>query len=71
MTIIDLYLHQELLKKCQQCMGIIVQAKEQQAREALKNASILLEQIESEKSREERRKEAAARKREKKKQVWF
>lgn len=50
-------------------MGIIVQAKEQQAREALKNASILLEQIESEKSREERRKEAAARKREKKKQA--
>lgn len=50
-------------------MGIIVQAKEHQAREALKNASILLEQIESEKSREEKRKEAAARKREKKKQV--
>ena len=50
-------------------MGIIVQVKEHQAREALKNASILLDQIEEEESREKKRKEAAARKREKKKQV--
>jgi len=63
-----LALLQDLLKKCQQCMVIIVQAKECQALEALKNASMLLEQIESEKSREEKKKEAAARKREKKKQ---
>jgi len=52
-------------------MDIIVQAKEQQGREASKNANILLKQIETEKSREEKRKEAAARKREKKKQVKY
>lgn len=50
-------------------MEIIVQAKEAQAKEAQKNAEFLLEQIESEKSREEKKKEAAARRREKKKQV--
>lgn len=50
-------------------MELIVQAKEAQAKEAQKVADFLLEQIESEKSREEKKKEAAARKREKKKQV--
>ncbi len=39
----------ELLKKCHQCMEIIVKAKDRQAAEANKNASILLEELESEK----------------------
>ena len=43
------YLSQELLKKCNQCMEIIVVAKERQAAEANKIANILLEQLESEK----------------------
>ena len=34
----------ELLKKCHQCMELIVCAKERQAAEANKNASILLEE---------------------------
>ena len=59
--------NQELLKKCHQCMEIIVAAKDRQAAEANKNASILLEELESEKSREESRKAAAAKRREKKK----
>ncbi len=57
---------QELLKKCHQCMEIIVSAKDRQAAEANKNASILLEELDQEKSREESKKLAAARKREKK-----
>ena len=57
---------QELLKKCHQCMAIIVSAKDRQAAEANKNASILLEELDQEKSREESKKLAAARKREKK-----
>ncbi|XP_030835495.1 ankyrin repeat domain-containing protein 17 isoform X5 [Strongylocentrotus purpuratus] len=57
----------EVLKKCQQCMEIIVVAKERQAAEANKHANILLEQLESEKTREESRKMAAAKRREKKK----
>lgn len=57
----------ELLKKCKQCMEIIVVAKERQAAEANKHANILLEQLESEKTREESRKAAAAKRREKKK----
>ena len=56
---------QELLKKCNQCMDIIVSAKDRQAAEANKNASILLEQIDQERSREESKRAAAARKREK------
>ena len=59
---------QELLKKCQQCMDIIVSAKDRQAAEANKNASILLEELDMERSREESKKAALARKREKKKQ---
>lgn len=59
---------QELLKKCHQCMEIIVCAKERQAAEANKNATILLEEIDQERSREESKRAAAARKREKKRQ---
>ena len=43
-------------------------AKDRQAAEANKNASILLEEIDLEKEREEQKKAAAARKRDKKKQ---
>ncbi|XP_033643957.1 ankyrin repeat domain-containing protein 17-like isoform X1 [Asterias rubens] len=57
----------ELLKKCHQCMEIIVAAKDRQAAEANKNANNLLEELESEKSREESRKAQAAKRREKKK----
>ncbi|XP_077999520.1 ankyrin repeat domain-containing protein 17-like isoform X2 [Glandiceps talaboti] len=58
----------DLLKKCDQCMEIIVSAKDRQAAEANKNANILLEELESEKTREENKKAAAARKRERRKQ---
>jgi len=57
----------DLLKKTHQCLEIIRVAKERQASEANKAASILLEELEQEKSREESKKAAAARKREKKK----
>lgn len=40
---------QELLKKCHQCMETIVKAKDQQAAEANKNASILLKELDMEK----------------------
>lgn len=46
------YVHstvQELLKKCHQCMETIVKAKDQQAAEANKNASILLKELDLEK----------------------
>uniref|UniRef100_A0AAQ5ZN15 K Homology domain-containing protein n=1 Tax=Amphiprion ocellaris TaxID=80972 RepID=A0AAQ5ZN15_AMPOC len=39
----------ELLKKCHQCMETIVKAKDQQAAEANKNASILLKELDLEK----------------------
>ena len=42
-------LFQELLKKCHQCMETIVKAKDQQAAEANKNASILLKELDLEK----------------------
>lgn len=42
---------QELLKKCHQCMETIVKAKDQQAAEANKNASILLKELDLEKVR--------------------
>ncbi|XP_058961953.2 ankyrin repeat domain-containing protein 17 isoform X2 [Pocillopora verrucosa] len=58
----------ELLNKCHKNMEIIISAKDRQAAEANKNASILLEQIDLEKEREELKKAAAARKRDKKKQ---
>ncbi|XP_018882507.1 ankyrin repeat and KH domain-containing protein 1 isoform X28 [Gorilla gorilla gorilla] len=58
----------ELLKKCHQCVETIVKAKDQQAAEANKNASILLKELDLEKSREESRKQALAAKREKRKE---
>lgn len=58
----------ELLNKCNKNMEIIVTAKDHQAAEANKNASILLEQIDLEKEQEEIKKAAAAKKRDKKKQ---
>ncbi|KAM4037012.1 ankyrin repeat and KH domain-containing protein 1-like [Anomaloglossus baeobatrachus] len=58
----------DLLKKCHQCMETIVKAKDQQAAEANKNASILLKELDLEKSREESRKQALAAKREKRKE---
>ena len=54
----------DMIKKTLQCLEIIKAAKERQASEANKAASILLEQ---EKTREESKKAAAARRREKKK----
>lgn len=44
-----LFFLQELLKKCHQCMETIVKAKDQQAAEANKNASILLKELDLEK----------------------
>ncbi|XP_073932956.1 ankyrin repeat and KH domain-containing protein 1 isoform X3 [Castor canadensis] len=58
----------ELLKKCHQCVETIVKAKDQQAAEANKNASILLKELDLEKLREESRKQALAAKREKRKE---
>uniref|UniRef100_A0A672QAZ0 Ankyrin repeat and KH domain-containing protein 1-like n=1 Tax=Sinocyclocheilus grahami TaxID=75366 RepID=A0A672QAZ0_SINGR len=58
----------ELLKKCHQCMETIVKAKDHQAAEANKNASILLKELDLEKSREESKKQALAVKREKRKE---
>ncbi|CAN2390143.1 Ankyrin repeat and KH, partial [Pristimantis euphronides] len=58
----------DLLKKCHQCMETIVKAKDQQAAEANKNASILLKELDLEKSREESRKQALAAKKEKRKE---
>ncbi|XP_033010087.1 ankyrin repeat and KH domain-containing protein 1-like isoform X9 [Lacerta agilis] len=58
----------DLLKKCHQCVETIVKAKDQQAAEANKNASILLKELDLEKSREESRKQALAAKREKRKE---
>ena len=57
----------ELLEKCQECVKIIRAAKETQAAKANKNASILLEELDMEKTREESKKAAAARRRERKK----
>ena len=57
----------ELLKRCQQCMEYIRQAKDKQALEANKNADILLEELDLERTREESKRLAAARRREKKK----
>ncbi|KAL7286755.1 hypothetical protein TKK_0018900 [Trichogramma kaykai] len=57
----------ELLGKCHDCVKIIRAAKETQAAKANKNATILLEELDMEKTREESKKAAAARKRERKK----
>ena len=48
-------------------MSVIRHAKDLQEKEAAKNASILLQEVDMEKEREEEKKQAAARKREKKK----
>ncbi|XP_040203748.1 ankyrin repeat domain-containing protein 17-like [Rana temporaria] len=58
----------EMLKKCHLCMESIVQAKDRQAAEANKNASILLEELDLEKLREESIRLALAAKREKRKE---
>uniref|UniRef100_A0A1A9WY66 K Homology domain-containing protein n=1 Tax=Glossina brevipalpis TaxID=37001 RepID=A0A1A9WY66_9MUSC len=57
----------ELSEKCYDCMKIIRAAKEAQAVKANKNASILLEELDMERTREETRRAAAARRRERKK----
>ena len=59
--------YQELQKKCQQCMEIIVSAKDRQAAEANKVATSLLEELDKEKQHEENKRLAAAKKRERKK----
>ncbi|KAL0098999.1 hypothetical protein PUN28_020206 [Cardiocondyla obscurior] len=56
----------KLLEKCQECVKVIRAAKETQAVKANKNATILLEELDMEKTRESK-KAAAARRREKKK----
>ena len=58
---------QDLLKKANQCMELIVTAKDRQAQEANKNADNLLHEIESENRREENRKLQAIKRRERKK----
>ncbi|XP_066252742.1 ankyrin repeat domain-containing protein 17 isoform X3 [Euwallacea similis] len=57
----------ELLEKCHDCVKIIKAAKETQAAKANKNASILLEELESERTREESKKMQAVKRRERKK----
>lgn len=57
----------ELLEKCHECVKVIRAAKETQAAKANKNATILLEELDMEKTREESKKAAAARRRERKK----
>lgn len=57
----------ELLDKCHECVKIIRAAKDLQSAKANKNASILLEELDMEKTREESKKAAAARRRERKK----
>ncbi|CAG9773085.1 unnamed protein product [Ceutorhynchus assimilis] len=57
----------DLLEKCHECVRIIRAAKETQAARANKNASILLEELESERTREESKKMQAAKRRERKK----
>uniref|UniRef100_A0A182STW8 ANK_REP_REGION domain-containing protein n=1 Tax=Anopheles maculatus TaxID=74869 RepID=A0A182STW8_9DIPT len=58
---------QELLEKCHDCVKVIRAAKDQQATKANINASILLKELDLERSREESRKAAAAKRRERKK----
>jgi ankyrin repeat domain-containing protein 17 len=58
----------DLEKRCNQCMEAIVAAKERQAAEANKNAAVLLEELDAERTREESRRAKLAKKREKKRQ---
>ena len=57
----------EVVDKCHECVKIIRAAKETQAAKANINASILLKELDMEKSREDARKAAAAKRRERKK----
>lgn len=57
----------DITDKCNECVKIIRAAKETQAKKAYINASILLRELDMEKSREEQRKAAAAKRRERKK----
>lgn len=57
----------EVVDKCLECVKIIRAAKETQATKANINASILLKELDMEKSREDARKAAAAKRRERKK----
>lgn len=57
----------ELSEKCHDCVKVIRAAKETQATKANRNASILLRELDMEKTREESRKLAAAKRRERKK----
>lgn len=57
----------EVLEKCQECVRAIREAKEAQAARANQNATILLEELDAERSREESRRLAAARRRHRKK----
>ena len=57
----------EVIDKCNECVKIIRAAKETQAAKANINASILLKELDMEKSREDARKAAAAKRRERKK----
>lgn len=57
----------ELLEKCHECVKVIRAAKDLQSAKANKNASILLEELDMEKTREESKRAAAARRRERKK----
>ncbi|CAK9297911.1 unnamed protein product [Gordionus sp. m RMFG-2023] len=66
MRFISTLTDKDAVKRCQQCVDIIVSAKDRQAAEANKNASDLLEELDKEKTREENKKAAAARRREKK-----
>ena len=61
----------DLLDRCDECIKIIKAAKETQAAKANKNASILLEELDMEKTREESKKAAAARRRERKRKKKF
>jgi len=67
LELIEILTQQEMIKRCHQCMNMIVGAKEHQAAEANKNAAILLEELSQEREREETKKAAAARKRDRKK----
>ncbi|KAL8603592.1 hypothetical protein ACOMHN_022544 [Nucella lapillus] len=58
----------ELQKKCQQCMDIIVSAKDRQAAEANKNANSLLQEIDRERELDEQKRQIAARRRERRKE---
>lgn len=57
----------DISDKCNECVKIIRVAKETQARKAYMNASILLRELDMEKTKEEQRKAAAAKRRERKK----